>query len=76
MVGRVDLVVFGVLARSASHNALSDGAALDTSTMTWLRLPDAPPGTARDRHAAAAIDNVLYIDGGWPATGPLILKPQ
>jgi len=55
---------------------LGDGAALDLSTMKWLQLPDAPPRVARDRHAMAALSNMLYIDGGWPSTGPLILKLQ
>lgn len=58
------------------NSALSDGAAFDTSTMTWLRLPDAPPLSARSGHAVAAIGDVLYVDGGRPASGPLILKPQ
>lgn len=54
----------------------SDGAAYDLSTKTWLRLPDAPNRTGRDRHSMAAIGNTFYIDGGWPATGPLTLSPQ
>ena len=54
----------------------SDGAAYDLSTKTWLRLPDAPNRTGRDRHSMAAIGSTFYIDGGWPATGPLTLSPQ
>ena len=54
----------------------SDGAAYDLSTKTWLRLPDAPQRTGRDRHSMAAIGSTFYIDGGYPATGPLTLSPQ
>lgn len=54
----------------------SDGAAYDLSTKTWLRLPDAPNRTGRDRHSMATIGSTFYIDGGWPATGPLTLSPQ
>lgn len=59
-----------------SGNPLNDGAALDVSTMRWLLLPAAPSRTARDRHAMEAIAETLYVDGGWPAGGPLILRPN
>ena len=67
--GKSDYVVGGM-------GFASDGAAYDLSTKTWLRLPDAPNRTGRDRHSMAAIGSTFYIDGGYPATGPLTLSPQ
>lgn len=67
--GKGDYVVGGM-------GFASDGAAYDLSTKTWLRLPDAPNRTGRDRHSMAAIGSTFYIDGGYPATGPLTLSPQ
>lgn len=67
--GKSDYVVGGM-------GFASDGAAYDLSTKTWLRLPDAPLRTGRDRHSMAAIGSTFYIDGGYPATGPLALSPQ
>ena len=57
-------------------DALGDGAAFDPSTMNWLTLPDAPRGTARDRHVVAAVDNLFFVDGGWPAHSALVLTPE
>ena len=57
-------------------NALSDGVAFDSSAMSWLHLPEAPPRTARAGHTVAAIGEMFYVDGGSPSFGPLILKPQ
>ncbi|MCY3642065.1 MAG: hypothetical protein OXG41_00670 [Acidimicrobiaceae bacterium] len=52
---------------------LGDGAVYDPSTAMWLRLPEAPHNSARDRHAVAAVGHTFYVDGGWPSTGPLAL---
>lgn len=50
---------------------VSDGAAYDLATKTWLRLPDAPRNSAvrknatgRVGYSVAAIGNIFYIDGG------------
>ena len=52
---------------------LDDGAAFDPSTNTWLMLPDAPPRSARHSHSVATVGDAFYVDGGWPASGPMIL---
>lgn len=52
-----------------------DGAAYDPQAKTWIPLPEPPPGSARDRHAMAWIDDRLYIVGGWRTNGPLSFTP-
>ena len=79
-----------VLAWGGNH--VSDGAAYDLSTKTWLWLPDAPRNSAvrknaigRTGYSIATIGNTFYIDGGhlmagWSgggtALGALTLSPH
>lgn len=70
------LFAWGGSAGFDDGDQFDDGAAFDLSTKTWVMLPEAPPRSARHGHSAVMMGVAFYVDGGWPASRPIVLIPE